>query len=82
MSSRPHSFDQVVHAQFERDGRIDRLITVMHDTYSLISGAKELKRMESQKETINFLARQTVECSYFIRDYKQNRSGCKSDRVL
>ncbi|KAJ8596147.1 hypothetical protein M405DRAFT_929009 [Rhizopogon salebrosus TDB-379] len=68
---------QVVHAQFERDGRVDRLITVMHDTYSLICDPEELKRMESQEETINFLARQTVECSYFIRHYKQNRSGLK-----
>ncbi|KAG0706911.1 hypothetical protein DFH29DRAFT_94101 [Suillus ampliporus] len=68
---------QVVDAQFARDQSIRRLITVMHDTYSLISGVEELKRVESQEKTINSLARQTIECSYFIRDYLQNRSGWK-----
>ncbi|KAG1855373.1 hypothetical protein DFJ58DRAFT_913880 [Suillus subalutaceus] len=60
-----------------RDRSINQLITVMHETYSLISGEEELKRVESQEKTINSLARQTVECSYFIRDYLENRSGWK-----
>jgi uncharacterized phage infection (PIP) family protein YhgE len=50
----------------------------MHETYSLVSGVEELRRVESQEKTINSLARQTIECSYFIRDYMQNRSGCGS----
>ncbi|KAG1747407.1 hypothetical protein EDB19DRAFT_1905560 [Suillus lakei] len=68
---------QVVDAQFARDRSIRRLITIMHETYSLVSGVEELKRVESQEKTINSLARQTIECSYFIRDYLQNRSGWK-----
>lgn len=68
---------QLVDAQFARDRNIRQLITIMHETYSLISGVEELKRMESQAKTINSLARQTIECSYFIRDYMQNRSGWK-----
>ncbi|KAG2143061.1 hypothetical protein DEU56DRAFT_793290 [Suillus clintonianus] len=68
---------QVVDAQFARDRSIHRLITVMHETYSLVSGVEELKRVESQEKTINSLARQTIECSYFIRDYLQNSSGWK-----
>ncbi|KAG1730829.1 uncharacterized protein EDB91DRAFT_742847 [Suillus paluster] len=68
---------QVVDSQFARDRSIRRLITIMHETYSLISGVEELKRVESQEKTINSLARQTIECSYFIRDYLQNRSGWK-----
>lgn len=68
---------QLVNAQFARDLSIRRLFTVMHETYSLVSGVEELKRVESQEKTINSLARQTIECSYFIRDYMQNRSGWK-----
>ncbi|KAG2154143.1 uncharacterized protein EDB93DRAFT_184093 [Suillus bovinus] len=68
---------QVVDAQFARDRSIHQLVTVMHETYSLVSGVEELKRVESQEKTINSLARQTIECSYFIRDYLQNRSGWK-----
>jgi hypothetical protein len=67
----------VVDAQYARDRSINRLVTIMHETYSLVSGAEELKRVESQEKTINSLARQTIECSYFIRDYLQNRSGWK-----
>lgn len=65
-------------AQFARDRSIRRLVTAMHETYSLVSGVEELRRVESQEKTINSLARQTIECSYFIRDYMQNRSGCES----
>lgn len=68
---------QLVDAQFARDQSINRLVTIMHETYSLVSGVEELKRVESQEKTINSLARQTIECSYFIRDYLQNRSGWK-----
>lgn len=64
-------------AQFARDRNIRQLITIMHETYSLVSGVEELRRMESQAKTINSLARQTIECSYFIRDYLQSRSGCE-----
>ncbi|KAG1805351.1 uncharacterized protein BJ212DRAFT_1486466 [Suillus subaureus] len=67
----------LVDAQFARDRSINRLITVMHETYGLVSGVEELKRVASQEKTINSLARQTIECSYFIRDYMQNRSGWK-----
>lgn len=68
---------QLVDAQFARDRSIRRLVTAMHETYSLVSGVEELRRVESQEKTINSLARQTIECSYFIRDYMQNRSGWK-----
>ncbi|KAG1843138.1 hypothetical protein DFJ58DRAFT_47250 [Suillus subalutaceus] len=67
----------LVDAQLARDRSINRLITVMHETYSLVSGIEELKRVESQEKTINSLARQTIECSYFIRDYLEKKSGWK-----
>lgn len=67
----------LVNAQLARDRSIIQLITVMHETYTLVSGAEELKRAESQEKTINSLARQTIECSYFIRDYLQSRCGWK-----
>lgn len=82
MSSRPHSFDQVLNSQLVRDQCVRRLASVMHDTYSLITGADGLRRIESQAKTMTSIAHQTIECSYFIRDYMKYKSGCKSRSFL
>jgi hypothetical protein len=54
----------------------------MDEVYSLISSEEVLKRIGSLEKTIDSIARQTVECSYFIRHYMSAKSGCKSRNFL
>ena len=49
----------------------------MCDSYRLVSDTTDLCRFQGQQETITLLARQTIECAYFIRDYAVYKSGCK-----
>jgi len=53
----------------------------MCESYDLVSDAADLRRFRDQEETITLLARQTIECAYFIRDYAFHKSGCKLSRI-
>jgi hypothetical protein len=48
----------------------------MADTYAFIHLAEPLKKIDSQKSIILSLTQQTLECSYFIRDYAKNKGFC------
>ncbi|OAX41284.1 hypothetical protein K503DRAFT_798122 [Rhizopogon vinicolor AM-OR11-026] len=69
---------KVVHSQFVRDQCVHRLLSVMRETYDLITSVEGLKKIESQAKTITSLAHQTVECSYFIREYMKSKGGWKN----
>ena len=51
----------------------------MGDAYAFVHLAEPLKKVESQKPIIISLTNQTVECSYFIRDYAKNKNFCMLD---
>jgi hypothetical protein len=60
----------------DRDDSIHGLAETMADTYAFVHLAEPLKKIDSQKSIILSLAQQTLECSYFIRDYAKNKSFC------
>jgi len=53
----------------------------MCDSYSLVSDATHLCRFQDQDKNVTLLARQTIECAYFIRDYALHKSGGKLSRT-
>jgi hypothetical protein len=72
------SFIQIVIDQKNRDNSISGLVETMNDVYAFVHEAESLKRIESQKEILALMAKQTTECAYFIRDYAKNKSFCSS----
>jgi len=50
----------------------------MHDVFSLITDEEELKKIPLLEETVDSIARETINCSYFIRDYLETKAGGKS----
>ncbi|OAX41280.1 hypothetical protein K503DRAFT_520463 [Rhizopogon vinicolor AM-OR11-026] len=69
---------EVIRRQHARDDSIRKLASIMCDTYNLVSDAKDLCRFQDQQKTVTLLARQTIECAYFIRDYALHKSGSKN----
>jgi hypothetical protein len=67
---------QTIIAQKDRDDSIHGLAEIMADTYAFVHLAEPLKKIDSQKSIILSLAQQTLECSYFIRDYAKNKDFC------
>lgn len=43
----------------------------MDEVYTFLTG-EELQRIESMKDVVECITRQTLECSYFIREYSNN----------
>ncbi|KAG1730831.1 uncharacterized protein EDB91DRAFT_742641 [Suillus paluster] len=68
---------EVIQRQLARDDSIRRLASIMCESYGLVSNAPDLCNFHGQAETVNLLARQTIECAYFIRDYAIHKSGLK-----
>ncbi|KAH9487260.1 Vegetative incompatibility protein HET-E-1 [Psilocybe cubensis] len=54
-----------------RDGSIVSLLKKMNDVYIFLTAA-DLRDIESMKGIVEQICRQTLECSYFIREYAQN----------
>ncbi|KAG1747408.1 hypothetical protein EDB19DRAFT_304525 [Suillus lakei] len=69
---------EVIQRQLARDNRIQQLASIMCESYGLVSDALDLRNFSGQAETVNLLARQTIECAYFIRDYAIRKSGLKN----
>ncbi|OJA14968.1 hypothetical protein AZE42_03231 [Rhizopogon vesiculosus] len=68
---------EVIRRQHARDESIRKLTSTMCDTYNLVLDAQDLCRFQDQQKTVTLLARQTIECAYFIRDYALHKSGSK-----
>jgi hypothetical protein len=71
-------FIKIILAQKDRDDCIDRLVEIMDDVYSFVHDAEPLNKIESHKRIIAVIAKQTTECSYFIRCYTMNKSFCNA----
>ena len=57
--------------QVNRDHSIKSLFLKMEEVYTFLTG-EELWRIESMKAVVERITRQTLECSYFIREYSKN----------
>jgi hypothetical protein len=73
--------EQVVTAQNLRDSRILDLLEVMNNVYALILDAEPLRTIQTQKQALEVLAKQTTECAYFISHYAREPSYCECDRM-
>jgi hypothetical protein len=49
----------------------------MNDVYALILDAESLKAIQTQKQALEVLAKQTAECAYFISHYARQPSFCE-----
>ncbi|KAF8342414.1 WD40 repeat-like protein [Amanita rubescens] len=57
--------------QVNRDDSIRSLLLKMDEVYTFLTG-EELQRIESMKSVVECITHQTLECSYFIREYSKN----------
>ncbi|KAI0309827.1 hypothetical protein OF83DRAFT_1179174 [Amylostereum chailletii] len=68
--------------QINRDEKIRVLLEVISDVYSFVKDAEPLNNWKdtidkSQQKILASIAKQTVDCAHFIRDYAQNASFVK-----
>ena len=66
----------------DRDDSIIRLVKTIDDVYSFVEEAEPMKKIKSLSQILEFMAQQTVECAYFIRDYAMNKDFCMSASAL
>ncbi|GJJ11063.1 hypothetical protein Clacol_005294 [Clathrus columnatus] len=52
------------------------LFETLDATYKFIEDTKEIENYPSYKRILSTLAKQTVDCAYFIRDYAKNANFC------
>jgi hypothetical protein len=57
--------------QVNRDDSIKSLFLKMDEVYTFLTG-EELRRIKFMKAVVECITRQTLECSYFIREYSKN----------
>ena len=69
--------NQVIIIQDQRDRRIFDLLGAINDVYTLILDAEPLKRIQTQKQALEMLAKQTAECAYFISHYARQPGFCE-----
>ncbi|GJJ11131.1 hypothetical protein Clacol_005362 [Clathrus columnatus] len=65
------SFQAIFYTQ-DVDQNILDLFETLDVTYKFIEEAKEIENYLSYKRILSTLAKQTVDCAYFIRDYAKN----------
>ena len=58
--------------QTTRDNSVRSLISKMNEVYAFL--VKELRNIESMKTVVERICYQTLECSYFVREYSQNKN--------
>jgi hypothetical protein len=61
---------------------VGRLLEVMADAYDFVLEAEPLEKIASHKRIVTVMVKQTIECSYFIREYATNASFSMSLFVL
>ena len=59
--------------QTNRDNRVRSLVSKMNEVYTFLV-KEELRDIESMKTVVEHICYQTLECSYFIREYSQNKN--------
>ena len=73
---------KIILAQKVRDDCISHLVEVMDDIYSFVHEAEPVNKINSHKDIIVVMAKQTTECAYFIRDYATDKNFGKSSLTL
>lgn len=63
--------------QKHRDDAVCSLLKKMNEVYDTLTKA-ELRDIKSMKEVVGRISQQTLECSYFIREYASNEKFRKS----
>ena len=58
--------------QTTRDDSVRSLLSKMNEVYTFLT-EEELRDIESMKTVVERICYQTLECSYFIREYSQNK---------
>ena len=60
------------------DASVQRLVEIMNNAFIFLHEAKDLDHLaiQSQKDILGRIAKQTTECAYFIRDYAKNKDFC------
>jgi hypothetical protein len=51
----------------------------MNDVYALTLEADPLTMIDAHKQALEMLAKQTVECAYFISHYARDPNFCEDD---
>lgn len=64
---------QMIIDQTTRDDSVRSLLSKMNEVYTLLM-KEELQDIESMKTVVERICYQTLECSYFIREYSQNKN--------
>ena len=72
------SFPQRIVDQKNRDDAVCSLLLKMNEVYETLT-KEELRDIESMKGVVELISRQTLECSYFIREYASNEKFRKSN---
>ena len=63
--------------QRNRDDAVCSLLLKMNEVYETLTNA-ELRDIDSMKGVVERISQQTLECSYFIREYASNQKFRKS----
>jgi hypothetical protein len=50
----------------------------MNEVYAFVHETEPLQKIKSHEKIVLLMAKQTIECAYFIRDYAKNKSFCMS----
>ena len=64
---------QMIIDQTTRDNSVRSLLSKMNEVYTFLM-KEELRNIESMKTVVELICYQTLECSYFIREYSQNKN--------
>jgi len=62
--------------QTTRDDSIHALLSKMNEVYTFLN-QQDLQDITFMKTVVERMSQQTLECSYFIRGYAQNKSFCE-----
>lgn len=63
---------QMINDQTTRDDSICSLLSKMNEVYTLLM-QEELRVIESMQDVVERICQQTVQCSYLIQKYSQNK---------
>lgn len=78
-----YNFAQLVKAQDDRDRKMKRLVDMIKAACDLLQDAAALKHHEGRMSVLARIARETLECSYFVSAWlKQTRFSKSSSRVV
>ncbi|KAG2100666.1 uncharacterized protein F5147DRAFT_320691 [Suillus discolor] len=73
---------EVIRQQIACDNGVIRLMRTMQETYDLVMTVDALPYLHKQKNVLEAIVQQTIECAFFIRDYVDTRGSLIRNSVL